>query len=58
MSWRSGSEGNVLCDKFRFVVTTHLAHEIPISHTITPISHTITPISYTISESVEMGVLL
>ena len=22
--------------KFQFVVTTHLAHEIPISHTITP----------------------
>ena len=44
---------------------THLAHDYPISHTITPISHTITPISYTItpishtiSESVEMGVLL
>ena len=43
----------------------YLAHDYPISHTITPISHTITPISYTItpishtiSESVEMGVLL
>ena len=36
MSWRSGSEGNVLCDKFRFVDWNHLAHDYPISYTNYP----------------------
>ena len=42
---------NIVNDKFQFVATTHLAHDFPISHTITPISHAI-------SKSVGMGFLL